>query len=161
MPPDTYIVTSIADDGSTGTLRAAIMYANANPGTTISFDSMLTGATITLTSELPLILGDQTIIDGSGAPDLTISGNDKFRVFFVGDTTDTVAATIENLTISQALAKGGNGGTGGIAGGGGAGLGGGIFVSSHASLAISGLVLSHDAATGGNGGGLGAAEVGG
>src|SRR6516225_4815833 len=67
MSPDTYIVTSNADDGSTGTLRAAIMYANANPGTTISFDSMLTGATVTLTSELPLILGDQTIIDGSGA----------------------------------------------------------------------------------------------
>jgi len=93
MSPDTYIVTSNADDGSTGTRRAAIMYANANPGTTISFDSMLTGATITLTSELPLILGDQTIIDGSGAPHLTISGNDKFRVFFVGDTTHTVSAT--------------------------------------------------------------------
>ena len=40
--------------------------------------------------------------DGSDAPGLTISGNDEFRVFFVGNTTKIVAATIENLTISHA-----------------------------------------------------------
>ena len=70
-----------------------------------------------------MILGNGTIINGSGAPHLTVSGNDQFRVFFVGDTTDTVSATIENLTISHALAKGGDGGAGSGGGGSGAGLG--------------------------------------
>jgi hypothetical protein len=35
-----------------------------------------------------------------------------YLIFFVGDTTYTVSATIENLTISYAVAKGGDGGTG-------------------------------------------------
>jgi len=61
---------------------------------------------ITLASELPVILGNSTVINGSGAPHLTISVDDRFRVFFVGDTTHTVSATIENLTIRHALAKG-------------------------------------------------------
>src|SRR5215831_5600332 len=128
--PLSYTVTSTADDGSAGTLRAAITFANSNPGTTISFDAALTGTTITLTSELPLILGDQTIIDG-GTTNVTVSGNDRFRVFFVGDTTHATSVAIENITISHAFAKGG-GPTAGVGdlsaagGGGGAGLGGAI-----------------------------------
>jgi hypothetical protein len=150
--PSSFVVTSSADSGPES-LRAAILFANAHPGTTITFADNLGNHTITLASELPLILGNHTVIDGSGAPHLTISGNDQFRVFFVGDTAHTVSATIENLTISHALAKGGDGGSGGtLGGGGGAGLGGAIFVSSQASLTVGGLVLTDDAAVGGNGG---------
>src|SRR5262249_12130523 len=50
-------VTSAADDGGSGTLRAAIKYANAHTGTTIRFAPALAGSTITLTSELPLLTG--------------------------------------------------------------------------------------------------------
>ena len=53
-----YLVTSTVDSGDAGTLRAAIAFANANPGTTITFDAAIAGQTITLTSELPLILGE-------------------------------------------------------------------------------------------------------
>src|SRR6516225_8623257 len=139
MPQKSFVVTSAADSGRE-TLRAAIIFANALPGTTITFAPTLANHTITLKSELPLILGNHTVIDGSGAPHLTISGSEQFRVFFVGDTTHSVSATIENLTISHALAKGGDGGGGVLGGGGGAGLGGAIFVSSQASLAVGGLV---------------------
>src|SRR6516225_3107002 len=107
-----YVVTSRADTTAHGTLRSAITFANANPGTTITFAHKLAHHTITLSHELPLILGNGTVINGSGAPHLTISGNDQFRVFFVGDTGDAVSATIENLSISHALARGGNGGAG-------------------------------------------------
>ena len=117
MAHHSYLVKSAADTTAQGTLRSAILFANANPGTTITFAPKLAHRTITLSHELPLILGNGTVIDGSRAPHLTISGNDQFRVFFVGDTTDTVSATIENLTISHAVAKGGNGGDGAHAGG--------------------------------------------
>jgi hypothetical protein len=148
-----YVVTYAADTTAPGTLRSAILFADANPGTTIIFAHRLAHRTITLSQELPLILGNGTVIDGSGAPHLTISGADKDRVFFVGDTVDSISVTIENLTISHGLAKGGDGGSGEHSGGGGAGVGGAIFVSSHASLAVGGLVLKDDGATGGNGGG--------
>ena len=153
MPHHSCVVTSAADTTGHGTLRSAIRYTNSHPGTIITFAASLADHTITLSHELPLILGNHTVIDGRNAADLTISGHDKFRVFFVGDTTDAISATIENLMISHALAKGGDGGTGEDGGGGGAGLGGAIFVSNHASLVVAGLVLSNDTAAGGNGGG--------
>ena len=103
MPHHHYVVTSAADTKSHGSLRSAILYANAHPGTKITFAATLAHHTITLSHELPLILGNGTVIDGSGAPHLTISGHDKFRVFFVGDTTDTVSATIENLRIRRTI----------------------------------------------------------
>jgi hypothetical protein len=161
MSLHSYIVTSAADTTGHGTLRSAILYANGHPGTTITFAANLAHHTITLLHELPLILGNHTVIDGNRAPHLTISGHDKFRVFFVGDASHNVSATIENLTISHALAKGGDGGSGASPGGAGAGLGGAIFVSSDASLVISGLRFSADAADGGNGGGAGGAAFGG
>jgi hypothetical protein len=147
----TYVVTSNADDGSNGTLRAAIVYANANPGTTITFSDGIAGQTITLARELPLILGDDTVIDGGGL-DITIDGHGQYRAFFVGNATSPLTATIQNLTIHRATAEGGAGGEGGQGGGGGAGLGGAIFVSSGADLTIAHLDITDSAAGGGAGG---------
>ncbi|MGE0286722.1 MAG: beta strand repeat-containing protein [Bradyrhizobium sp.] len=146
-----FIVTSALDDGGSGTLRAAINFANANPGTTIIFANNIANQTITLTSELPLIEGNGTVIDG-GSNNITISGNDQFRIFFVGDDTSPVTAMIENLTLVHGLAKGGDGAGGG---GGGAGFGGAIFVSTNASLTISNLDVHSNQAVGGAGSGLG------
>src|SRR6516162_7354194 len=110
MSLHSYVVTSAADTTGHGTLRSAIRYANAHPGTTITFAATLSHHTITLKHELPLILGNQTVIDGSGATHLTISGNYTHRAFFVGDSVDSISATTENLKISHGLAEGGNGG---------------------------------------------------
>jgi autotransporter-associated beta strand protein len=143
-----YVVTSTADTTAAGTLRSAIAFANANPGTDITFSNAIANQTITLTSELPLILGNNTVIDG-GANHITVSGNNTYRDFFVGNTSSTLSVTIENLTLANAVAKGGSGADGG---GGGAGLGGAIFVSSNASLALDNVSLVSDSAIGGAGG---------
>ena len=158
------MVTSSADTvngNSNPTLRDAILYANANPGTTITFSSAIAGQTITLTSELPLILGSGTVING-GSNNVTVSGANSYRVFFVGGAglsgPGTTTATIENLTISHANAAGGNGSGGG---GGGAGLGGAVFVSSSGALTVSNLTFSSNAATGGASGNANSTLVGG
>jgi len=92
------VVTTTADvvdsfDGETS-LREAILFANdptASPddfvfdlygdgadNDTITFDSSLSGQTITLNSELPELTADATIdgdLDDDGTPDITIDGN--------------------------------------------------------------------------------------
>lgn len=75
--PLTNVVTTTADVGF-GSLRAAIYYANDNPGTTITFNIPNTDAgftngvyTIYLTGELPPLVTDGTIIDGTSQPGFT------------------------------------------------------------------------------------------
>jgi hypothetical protein len=58
-----FVVTSTAS-GGTGSLRQAIISSNANPGSTITFDSSLANSTIALLAPLPVITADMTI-DGS------------------------------------------------------------------------------------------------
>ncbi|MCQ4159243.1 hypothetical protein NON00_04815, partial [Roseomonas sp. GC11] len=142
----TYTVTQAADSGNTatsGTLSWAISQANANPGSTITFSSSLANTTLVISAPLPIISSSVTI-DGSGASGLTISGNNQNRVFFV----DGGTVTVENLTIANGRATGGNGASGG---GGGLGAGGAIFVNSGA-LAVSNVTFSSNSAVGGTGG---------
>lgn len=107
---------------------------------------------ITLTAELP-ILGksgvDVTIVGQNSGT--YISGNGKFRGFFIdtGDTTTTVE--VSNLQFQKCVATGGNGGSGMSGGGGGAGLGGAIFVQS-GSVTLSDVKFKENEAVGGNGG---------
>jgi hypothetical protein len=97
------IVTNTAD-GGTGSLRAAMTFANLNPGAdTITFDRTAMGCpstpcgTIILESDLPAIDDDLTIT-GPGATNLTISGNDLYRVMQVnsGKTLTLSGVTIAN-----------------------------------------------------------------
>lgn len=87
-------VTSTADNGA-GSLRAAI--ASAQAGDTIKFASTLANKTITLTSGQLNITKNLTI-DGAGAANLKISGNNATRIFEVGRHID---ATLRNLSISN------------------------------------------------------------
>src|ERR1700742_2060766 len=59
----TYSVSTLSDSG-TGSLRAAILSANANKGSTIAFGI---AGTINLASSLPVI-SSPTVIDGTTAP---------------------------------------------------------------------------------------------
>ncbi|MBV8206332.1 MAG: hypothetical protein JO041_06030 [Acidobacteria bacterium] len=91
-----WVVTSAADDGSAGTLRYAI--ANAAGGDTITFNLALP-ATITLAgSALPI--NTNLTINGPGASQLAISGNNASPVFTVsGGTTVVISGlTVENGT---------------------------------------------------------------
>jgi hypothetical protein len=91
----TLTVTSAADDGSSGTLRAVI--GAASTGDTITFAKQLKGSTITLQ------LGELSItksldIEGPGAAKLTISGGDSSRVM---DVAPGVNLTLAGLTIAH------------------------------------------------------------
>jgi predicted outer membrane repeat protein len=93
--PSTLTVTNNLDSG-TGSLRADI--AAAKSGDTINFAPSLDGQTITLTSgELAITTG--LTIQGPGASQLTVSGNNASRVFEVNSSQPVV---LSGLTISNA-----------------------------------------------------------
>jgi hypothetical protein len=96
---DVYTVTNLADSGA-GSLRQAILEANAHHGPdTIYFAPGLQG-TITLTSG-QLDITDDLDIEGPGADQLAISGNHQSRVFNISG---GATVTIAGLTISDGLA---------------------------------------------------------
>ena len=89
----TLTVTTHSDSGN-GSLRQAI--ANAVPGDTIVFDAILSGKTIVLQS--PLVITKNLTIDGSATTPISISGNDKVRIFTIepGATVVLKGLTIRN-----------------------------------------------------------------
>ncbi|MBX9256357.1 DUF4347 domain-containing protein [Desmonostoc muscorum CCALA 125] len=96
------VVTNTNDYGA-GSLRQAILNANATAGAdTITFAGVFTDATpdiITLTSGKLTITDDLTIL-GTGALNLTISGNNSSSVFEIsGSGTDV---TVDGLKIANA-----------------------------------------------------------
>ena len=105
--PTVLPVTSCADDGSPGTLRAVA--AEVLDGDTIDLTS-LTCSTITLTQG-PIAIGllgpnllKTITIDGPGPDALTISGNGTFAVFQLGGPDsyrDPGTVTLSNLTVAD------------------------------------------------------------
>ena len=95
--PSMLTVTSPLDDGSSGTLRAVI--AAASPGTEILFAKSV--HTITLTGG-QLVINKNLDIEGPGAVNLTVSGNNASRVF---DITNNATVTIAGLTITDGAGR--------------------------------------------------------
>ena len=132
-PP--FTVTNLADSGP-GSLRQAILDANARPGPdVIDFAPGLHG-TISLTSGV-LTITDSLAINGPGAWWLFVNGNRASRVFEIEGAANTV--TIAGLTI-----------TGGLAAGNATqpGMGGGILLAS-GYLTLSQVIVSDNRAVGG------------
>jgi hypothetical protein len=98
--PSMLTVTSAADDGTAGTLRAEITAATS--GDTINFDPSLAGQTIALTNG-ELAINKSLDIEGSGADQLTVSGNNASRIF---DISSGVTVTIAGMTMTDGLANG-------------------------------------------------------
>ena len=95
-----FVVTNTWDSGI-GSLRQAILTANANPGPdTITFASGLSGTIVLTSGELQIT--DDVTIDGPGAALISVSGNNASRVFEV----DLVHAAISGLTITGGNAYG-------------------------------------------------------
>jgi len=94
-------VSSTADKGA-GSLRAAI--ASAKSGDTIKFAASLANKTITLTSgQLELTNGKSLTIDGTGVANLTLSGNNASRIFYVNSNQDRpITLNLKNLTLANA-----------------------------------------------------------
>ncbi|HKQ99532.1 MAG TPA: Calx-beta domain-containing protein [Pyrinomonadaceae bacterium] len=133
------VVTSIADDGSVGTLRHAILTACV--GSTITFDTagvFSTPQTITLTTGELLVTKNLTI-DGpdSAANRVTINGNNASRVFHIqpGKT-----VTLRELTV-----------TGGFASGSFPADSGGGILNELGTLTLNNMTLSSNTATFGGG----------
>jgi len=104
IPPqsNTYTVTTSADSG-VGSLRHLVECANATPGRqTIKF-SLGNNATITLATEIKIT--DDLEIIGSGALDLTLSGNGSTRLFSIQDT----SVVLEEMLLSNGKTSGDGG----------------------------------------------------
>ncbi len=103
--PSTFTVRTLADGGP-GSLRQAVLDANAHPGPdVIRFAPAARDGTIALTGG-QLNVTDNLTIDGPGAERLAVSGNDVSRVFQISP---GVAASIDGLTVTHghALLRGG------------------------------------------------------
>src|SRR5216683_2087216 len=100
--PSTLTVVNNHDSGA-GSLRAEI--AAADNGDTIRFDHNLQGQTITLTSG-ELVIDKSLDIQGLGANQLTVSGNDASRVFRIDS---GITVDIDDLTITHGRADNGGG----------------------------------------------------
>ncbi len=143
----------VATGTGSGTLYSAIQQADAyGNGAAINFAYNL--GTINV-GQLPDITVGMTINGGSGD---TLSGQNANRIFFIN--APSQAVQINNLTLSNGLAHGGNGGVGGGAGGGGAGLGGAVFVNA-GDVTFSSVAFTNNAAKGGNGASAGTGGGGG
>jgi predicted outer membrane repeat protein len=159
LAPANFTVTTLADDGSNGSLRNLIGVANyfavqLNQPSTISIPSSLytpgfnfqtnePQSTILLNgTQLPTILGqlsiigDQTPVGNFGVPVWYISGEHQSRVFQV---TGSGNLTLDNLTID-------NGSTTDSAGGGG--------ILNQGSLTLENVTVSANNAPNGAGGGI-------
>src|SRR6516225_7422051 len=135
----TLTVLNTLDKGA-GSLRDTI--TNAKSGDTIVFDPSLDGQTITLTSD-QLEIKKNLDIEGPGASLLAISGNDANRVF---DISGGLTVTINGLTITHGLGKGGVQGSNSGGAGGGAILNGGSTVNLANDVFINNQSLNHGGA---------------
>ena len=148
--------------GIQGDLRYGIQQAIANGGVqTIEFNCG-TPCSIVLNNPLPPITSNSSnplvlTINGSHNGDIVISGNNKYRVFFV----DNATVTLANLVIQNAKAQGGSGGAASLStftnngggGGGGFGAGAGLFVNqSAAAVSIYNTSFVNCSSSGGAGG---------
>ena len=100
--PSTLTVTRSLDTGvmGDGSLRGEI--AAAASGDTINFDPSLAGQTIALTGG-ELALSKSLDIEGLGAGQLTVSGNNASRIF---DISAGATVTLAGMTITDGMANG-------------------------------------------------------
>ena len=101
----TFTVANLNDSGP-GSLRQAILDANATADDdTIAFQSGLSG-TITLTSG-EFVISSNLAINGPGADVLAVSGNKAWRIFIINP---GASVTIEGLTLKDGATSDGGGG---------------------------------------------------
>jgi hypothetical protein len=126
----TFTVTNLSDSGA-GSLRQAILDANANSGADqVTFGSSLSGQ-ITLGSQLPNITDPLDVV-GPGADRLTVSGNFNSRIFYIYPTVHGTPVTISGLTLTAGKPSGSDPVSG---------RGGAVF-SKYAKLTLDRVVIS-------------------
>lgn len=150
---DTSIATGGSGSGTSGDLRWVLnqILNQQAQGITDSRAIVFTVPQVTLGGILPMVnlFQGETITIGNamGSP-VVIDGAGTHRAFFVRQGNNV---TLQNLTIQNTKAKGGNGGIGLRGGGGGMGAGGALFVDA-ATVTLIDVSFLTNAAQGGNGG---------
>jgi hypothetical protein len=154
-PVATYEVTS-ADASGFGSLRAALD-GIASDGT-ITFNSSLSGATISPATEL--ILDKNVTLDASALSKLIIDGGNSHRIFRVNSGVDAtlIGLILRNGNAAQGAGLWNNGGTltfrnGAIESSTASGLGGGLY-SDGGSVKLYNTSITENDSTGGSGGGV-------
>jgi hypothetical protein len=142
----TFTVSNL-DDSGPGSLRQAILDANAAAGAdVIEFQAGLTGSIVLSSGQLAI--QDSVDIQGPGAADLAVTGLGDSRLFYLYNGQALLDVTISGLTLA----------------GGNANLGGGILDRGENlvldSVVVTGNIASVDVEGGGDGGGLWATETG-
>ena len=126
-------IAAIDQTGAQAAANTAYTFTFAN---SVTLDRQLDAINLDAGSSLTIV-GNGYVLDGAG----------KYNGLFVYGG----AVTVENLTISDAVATGGVGGNGLYGGGGGAGLGGGLFVSAGGDVTLQSVAFNDDSAVGGAG----------
>jgi hypothetical protein len=130
----TFTVTNL-DDAGAGSLRQAVLDANAAAGADIiEFQAALSG-TITLTTG-QIAISDSVSIQGPGAATITVSGNSASRIFYLYSGSSLIDVTVSDLTLS---------------GGGGGVTFGGAIIDFGENLELDNVVITGCAATAGGG----------
>ncbi len=136
---NTFVVNACTDtgagSGNSGDLLYAVTQANANPGSTITFDPSLscTDSTITLSSTLDIT--SNVTITGPGASALAVSGGGTDGVFEI----EAGPTTISGLTITDGYTSG---------------SGAGVSDGSGATLTLDNDTISDDTSSINPGGGV-------
>ncbi|HWD17914.1 MAG TPA: hypothetical protein VHB20_01435, partial [Verrucomicrobiae bacterium] len=143
VPPGNVVLN--AGDSGADSLRAVI--AGATNGATITFTGSLNGQTIVLASEI--LVNKNLTIQGPGAANLTISGNNATRVFHV----QSANVSLNGLTVANGKVTGGNGSVGNGGGGGGGAMGAGLLADAGSTVLVQDMVFANNSVRGGNGGG--------
>ena len=154
-----FILAALSAEGNTtivsteAQLRSAMI--SAASGDTISFDP----GTISIALTAPLPATFQSNLTISSPNQTMISGGGTFPAFSVA----SGSLTLENLYITNAQSKGGDGGIGsGGGGGGGAGGGAALYAHTGTSVTLNGVWMQANIAQGGAGGnGTGTTNAGG
>ncbi|WP_216093247.1 GNAT family N-acetyltransferase, partial [Candidatus Marithrix sp. Canyon 246] len=135
-----YPVTVGSDDGTGGTantLSWAILQANNNAGA----DTITVQTDVTVTGVMKTLINSDVTLQNDGTA-RSISGGDTYRPLFIKSGT----VTIQNLSLINGKAKGGDSNLGG----GGAGLGGALFIY-NGTVTVDMVIFSDNNATGGSG----------
>jgi hypothetical protein len=134
-------VTAANDDGTgsvANTLSWAIIGANSDPGD----DTITLVNDITITGVMKRLVNSNVVIQSADAINRkTISGGDLYRPLFIKSGT----VTIQNLNISNGLAKGGDSDDGAP----GAGMGGSIFIYD-GNVNLKNISITNSTAVGGD-----------
>ncbi|PWU14784.1 MAG: hypothetical protein C5B45_03910 [Chlamydiae bacterium] len=146
-----FTVSSNADSG-VNTLRQAIIDLNSSVDLSNTITIVAGLPEIQLASDLPVIQKEVTITTPGNIPQIIDGNTNQFRLFAA-----TAPLTVQNCTLQNGGAIGGNGynaDTDAGGGGGGLGAGGAIYIDRNQSVVLQEVVLANNKAQGGSGGSL-------